>query len=374
MSFHGVRAHIIYNGYVDDNKVLKIGGAQSYLNNLVNVLAFMGFAPNIYQKSKSDFAIQIGVSRVIGIADVHDSSGIIKSIEKESHNCEKDLLIFGADTLICKHNFKHCISIQHGISWDINENCSISKARNFYNIIKGSVRAIHMCQRFKWCNNIVCVDYNFLNWFRTQVAHIDVNLTVIPNFAHVGESVIKRNNENNVSIVFARRLIDYRGTKLFAKSIIEISKNNPKVLFTIAGVGPDEGWLHQYLDGMSNVRFTTYNHEDGVDFHSKYDIAVIPTKGAEGTSLSLLEAMAAGCAVIATNVGGLTNVVIDGFNGLLINPRENELIQALQKLINDNTLRQALSRKAYETVYEGFSYSRWTEKWISFIHSVYFTM
>ncbi|WP_420491566.1 glycosyltransferase [Neobacillus drentensis] len=52
--------------------------------------------------------------------------------------------------------------------------------------------------------------------------------------------------------------------------------------------------------------------------------------GSEGTSLSLLEAMAAKCAEIATNVGGMTNIILDNYNGLIINPDESELYLALE--------------------------------------------
>ena len=50
------------------------------------------------------------------------------------------------------------------------------------------------------------------------------------------------------------------------------------------------------------------------------DIVLIPTKAAEGTSLSCLEAMASGRAVIAGCVGGLSDLIVDGYNGLLLRP------------------------------------------------------
>lgn len=100
------------------------------------------------------------------------------------------------------------------------------------------------------------------------------------------------------------------------------------------------------------------------------DIALIPTKGTEGTSLSCLEAMAAGCAVIASPVGGLTDLIIDGYNGLLVKPIPSDLIDAIELLINNCQLREQLGEKARETA-SAFSIERWREKWAKTIHAVF---
>ena len=119
------------------------------------------------------------------------------------------------------------------------------------------------------------------------------------------------------------------------------------------------------LEEFENVKFIRYESHESLEIHQDKDIAVIPTIGSEGTSLSLLEAMTAQCAVICTNVGGMTNIVLDNYNGLMINPDENSLYNAMKKLILDEKLRQKLSQRAYVTVKEGFSYDIWKEKWIS---------
>ena len=69
------------------------------------------------------------------------------------------------------------------------------------------------------------------------------------------------------------------------------------------------------------------------------DITVIPTLYSEGTSLSCLEAMASGNAVIATFIGGLPNLIIDEYNGLLISPEVGDLVDSISRLLEDETLR-----------------------------------
>ena len=94
-----------------------------------------------------------------------------------------------------------------------------------------------------------------------------------------------------------------------------------------------------------------------------HDIAVIPSLGSEGTSLSAIEAMSAGCAVVATCVGGLTNIIIDGYNGKLATPDEDELYEVLYKVITDGELRHRLAERAHTTVNESFSIDIWRERW-----------
>lgn len=240
---------------------------------------------------------------------------------------------------------------------------------NYAQALKCALRAIVKTRRYSYSNNLVCVDYNFINWYRTQVKTISQNFHCIPNYSEIPSSKPKKDS-CNISVVFARRLVSYRGTRLFADAAANILRKYPGLSVTVAGTGPDEGYMRGRLGEFPNVTFTSYSAEDSVNFHSKYHIAVIPTIKHEAISLSLLEAMAAGCAVIATNIGGITNAIIDGYNGLMISPVQSELEEAMERLITSRELRDKLSDNAYQTVKEGFSFAKWSEKWLKVIDEV----
>ncbi len=105
--------------------------------------------------------------------------------------------------------------------------------------------------------------------------------------------------------------------------------------------------------------------------YRQMDIAIIPTKASEGTSLSCLEAMASGCAVIAGCTGGLTDLIIHEYNGLLLRPLNTRtLMEALSCLIEDPELRQRLSINA-RTVSESFSLEKWKHRWRKVIEAVF---
>lgn len=361
-------AHIIIGRFLGRNGKINIGGLETYTDSLAELLSKNGFEVFVYEYGKESYEIKFPwytVRSVLG----NRPYDVIRVIENQKHDCINDVLVFATDYLICKNNFKHSIAVQHGVSWDVTSQSSVSSLINVFNVVKGSFRAIRKMIRFKNCNNVVCVDYNFVNWYRTQVKHINERLYVIPNFAVCPTSEPLK-EEDHTAIIFARRFVTYRGTKLFTNVIKNVVQKYPYVKVTIAGRGPDEQWMRDELKEYPQIEFTEFESKNSVEFHTKFDIAVVPTLGSEGTSLSLLEAMAAGCAVIATNIGGMTNIILDGYNGLLINPEQKYLEEAICDLIENKDKRNKLAENAYMTVKEAFSYEKWSKKWIWVINNI----
>jgi len=87
------------------------------------------------------------------------------------------------------------------------------------------------------------------------------------------------------------------------------------------------------------VTFTKYLPDEVLDIHLEHDIAVVPSIASEGTSLSVAEAMGAGCAVVATAVGGVTNMIINGHNGILAMPDAASVLNGLETVVSDPALR-----------------------------------
>ena len=362
-------ARIIYSRYFDElGEEKKIGGIESYIFNLIPVYRQMGYDVVIYQTASKEFTKEADGALVKGmVCKRNNTKYLVRAAEKDAS--EDDFLVFATDFNIIKNNFKKSIAIQHGVAWDITSDIQCSSISNILNIFKDSVRACIKYFRYKNCTDMVCVDYNFINWYRTKVKNVGINLYAIPNFTSIPPQKPQKNN-SKISIIFARRFVKYRGTRLFTEVVKELLDKRSDIDVTIAGEGPDEAWMKERLGQYSNVKFIKFDAKNSIEIHKKYDIAVVPTLGSEGTSLSLLEAMAAGCAAIATNVGGMTNIIIDGYNGLMVNPDKTELINALNTLIDDESLRKSISEKAYETVKVSFSLEKWRSKWKKIILEV----
>jgi glycosyltransferase involved in cell wall biosynthesis len=104
-------------------------------------------------------------------------------------------------------------------------------------------------------------------------------------------------------------------------------------------------------------------------FYSTSDIVVIPTFAYEATSFSAIEAMAHGKPVVATNVGGLNDVIDDGASGVLVPPHARHLANAIYELTENPDLRGRLGKEARRRAMTCFSLEIWRERVSKFIHS-----
>ena len=260
------------------------------------------------------------------------------------------------------------MALQHGIYWDVPvAEAETNKLIFVKTVVRKSLDAIKMLRNGAYFDLLVCVDYNYVNWYRALMPCPKTKLVTIPNFAPIFPPVEKP--KDIVNIMFARRFVPFRGTRVFGWAIKRILSEFQNVHITLAGWGPDEDWLHKQLDEFGErVEFTTYKSEDSFSIHSDKHIAVIPTVGSEGTSLSLLEAMSSQCAVIGSDVGGITNILIDGYNGLITPAGDiNKLYESIKLLIVNPEVRNYIANKGYETITKGFSFDIWKTKWIKTI-------
>lgn len=362
-------AHIVYYNYLTpDGKCMSIGGIQTYITNLIPVLTELGYSVNIYQRSDCDFKVTQENATIYGITYTKSTwgSAIAKHLINSLLNMpiqHDDIIIYGCETCITRRIPYPTIAIQHGIFWDVEDRTPMSSISRLKKALHRMQNSWQVTRRVAKVDRLVCVDYNFVNWHRAVCVNTGVEHIVIPNFSQIPQEQPLKNEYSAIKIIFARRFFIYRGTRIFTDAIQKILAEYPNIEVTIAGDGPDSPYIHQHLDSFNNVKFITYNSTESLDIHSDKDIAVIPTIGSEGTSLSLLEAMASGCAVICTNVGGMTNIIIDHYNGLMISPNEDALYHALKNLIDDSNLRHTLQHKAYDTAKNAFSLNMWKLRW-----------
>ncbi len=119
--------------------------------------------------------------------------------------------------------------------------------------------------------------------------------------------------------------------------------------FLCAGYGDMEAQLIEASSG--NVRFAGYS-KNPQDYLQTLDICVVPSRW-EGFGLVALEAMACGCAVIASEVDSLPEFIADNGNGLLFNKgNAKELAGKILLLLNDQALRSELAENAVLTAKE----------------------
>lgn len=93
---------------------------------------------------------------------------------------------------------------------------------------------------------------------------------------------------------------------------------------------------------------------------SDFDIYAFPSLW-EGFPYSILEAMRSGCAIVSTNVGGISEAIVNGIDGILVEPASSlELALGLEKLINDEQLRYRISNNAKKKFEDKFTLNQMT--------------
>lgn len=349
------------------NKCLTIGGVQSYLTELINICKSLNIPFVFYQMGDCDKQTTYEEFDIHQIKVPNNDDQTFTNLVYKQTNHNNIVAFYATESIVPKKMpFDHAIAIQHGISWDVPCNVKRSSLRELISKLKRDHKIFCQVGNLK---QMVCVDYNYVNWLRTQLCRIHTKLIVIPNYTKIAPLFEKP--KDRINIIFARRLFEYRGTRIFTTATKRILAEYPNVHITIAGTGPDENYMKQELASFSNVEFIKYKSFESLDIHADKHIAVVPTVGSEGTSLSLLEAMSAQCAVIASNVGGMTNIILDDYNGLMVNAGDAEdLYRAIKSLLDTPTNIVRLSEKAYETASQAFSYEKWASKWTRVLKSI----
>ena len=380
-------AYLIYPIYMEsDGSRRRIGGIQTYLINLSGILMDRGYKVYIIQAATRVFEVSDGNITVIGVPTkkINSSGNVARELYKyiSKHLSELDLLVFCTEMASVKCNHSKTLYIQHGVSWDMptlrrNFILKYTIARRIWKIVQN----LFYSRLYTPSNEFVCVDYNYINWLRTQ-RDIDLNnVHFIPNavmdmgFSDNSEVLMSSKSHATgeaVKILFARRFVDYRGSRIAADALVNLSKKfDDKISIIISGEGPDKEYFENKLSRLSNVSFTSYHVEDTLEFHRNIDIVMVPSLGSEGTSLSLIEAMRAGCAPVVTPVGGMTSIVIDGFNGSYCSPNSYDLELKLESLILGRSKLVAIQKRAIETVVNGpFHFQEWTNRWINVINKL----
>ena len=157
-----------------------------------------------------------------------------------------------------------------------------------------------------------------------------------------------------------------KGLEYFIEAI-KLLRAEPAIAhtaFVIVGDGPERGKLELQIkeSGLKNKIFLAGRLPDARKYLAAFDIFVMSSVK-EGFPWALLEAMAAKLPVVATNVGAVPEVIEDGKNGFLVEPRKPELLaQKIKELADNEHLRNELGIQAHQTVVLKFDLNKMVEK------------
>ena len=165
------------------------------------------------------------------------------------------------------------------------------------------------------------------------------------------------------------RIDDNKDQKTFLEAAKIILKERNDIDFLIVGGGPNLDTLkcNVSLTESENIHFLGFR-SDVEDLLKISDISVLctnPLRHKEGVSNAILESLAFGVPVIATNDGGTPEIIESGINGFLINAFDSfELKTKITKILDDEELYTNLSKNALQIVKEKFSLTAMTNSYV----------
>jgi glycosyltransferase involved in cell wall biosynthesis len=158
------------------------------------------------------------------------------------------------------------------------------------------------------------------------------------------------------------RVVAIKGPHVFLGAAARLKEQCPNVRFLVVGDGafrPECEALAKALGLGGSVRFLGWRR-DIPEVLSALDLVVLPTvMDFEGTPVALIEALATGRAVVATDVGGVVDVIRPGQTGLLVPPNDpSALADAMRRLLGDPRTRETFGRNGQELVRERYPRER----------------
>jgi glycosyltransferase involved in cell wall biosynthesis len=156
------------------------------------------------------------------------------------------------------------------------------------------------------------------------------------------------------------------GVKRLIEAVTIIEKSFPKVRLLIVGDGEFKNELKAMCEAKAlseNVAFTGYVENSYIPLYWTDIYAHISLQ--EGLPISLLEAMSVKKSIVAANVGGIPEAIINKKNGVLVEPDPKVIAKEIIDLYNDESLMRRYGEEAKITQERLFNWSRTTDEFLS---------
>ena len=155
-----------------------------------------------------------------------------------------------------------------------------------------------------------------------------------------------------------------KGIQFMLEAMPAILQRVPDARYVVVGDGEHGKALHAIVaeKGLQEQVIFTGVRSDVPDLLAASDLFVLPTLE-DALPTVLAEAMASRVPIVASRVGGIPEMVTDGYNGLLVSPQDVEqLAFSCQNLLSDPTLAQQLRKNGHQVAYERYDIRKQAQK------------
>ncbi|HEX5368356.1 MAG TPA: glycosyltransferase family 4 protein [Dehalococcoidia bacterium] len=206
--------------------------------------------------------------------------------------------------------------------------------------------------------------------------HFPGYYNIIPNGVEVerfeaAQQPLPQLNDGMSNILFVGRLEKRKGLRYLLRAYVRVKAARPDTRLVVVGGGSSrqrrayERWCDEA--GLRDVVFAGYvSDADLPRYHHSAQVFCAPNTGNESQGIILLEAMAAGLPVVATNISGFAGVITHAADGMLVRPKDSDALAAsLIELAGDADRRNEISQHARERA-QHYSWDRVSQRVLSY--------
>lgn len=195
---------------------------------------------------------------------------------------------------------------------------------------------------------------------KTKTVFPGVDISLYSKPVNISEVEKKYKLKGKRLVIYVGRLDKEKGVEYLIRAAKEISAE-----IYILGGGDYQENLEKLTAELklTNVHFLGYFGREYVKelrkFYQRADVVVVPSTVKEAFGLVILEAMAAKTPVVASNIGGIPNIIKDGKTGFLVHPRSvKEIAEKVNKILDNEKLRQAMRERCFKLIEEKFTWEK----------------
>jgi glycosyltransferase involved in cell wall biosynthesis len=187
--------------------------------------------------------------------------------------------------------------------------------------------------------------------------------------AGVDTNIFRSQKKERGKIAFVGKLEKWKGAEKIPEIVKGLSRHDIKL--HIIGAGSLLEKLRRKTKDLPVIFHGQVTHENIPEIIGSSEILIQPSL-LEGLPLTCLESLACETPVVASDVGGVSEIIIDGKTGFLVSPNDtDQFIQSVIRLLENNRLREELGKKGRELIKRDYDWGNIVEKTIKIYKSIF---
>lgn len=215
-------------------------------------------------------------------------------------------------------------------------------------------------------NRVITVSKDLKNKLEKRAWGKKNNIETIYNRINFEENLnYKKNMDDEIRLLSIGRLEEVKNIELSIDILRKLKERGNKIFYTIVGEGSSEKILKEKVVRLGleeDVQFLGYR-TDVKKIMNENDILILTSK-MEGIPITIIEGFATKMIVIATNVGGIPEMIIDGQNGILIEESLEKSTEKIERIIKNKEKLEEIKEKAFKTYEKNWKMKNVFEEYI----------